>query len=33
VRVAVDLVNAAHYKGRRIQFNPKFAWQRLCASD
>src|ERR1019366_3495848 len=33
VRVAVDLVIAAHYKGRRIQFNLYFAWQRLCASD
>ena len=33
VRVAVDLVNAAHYKGRRIQFNLYFAWPRLCASD
>jgi len=30
--VAVDLANAAYYKGRRIQFNPKFAWQKLCAS-
>jgi hypothetical protein len=28
--VAVDLVNAAHYKGRRIQFNPKFAWQNFA---
>jgi hypothetical protein len=31
-RLPVDLVVAAHYKGARIQFNPKFAWRKLCAS-